>query len=68
MQNEMSGGRLATEALRLLNDPAARGKMRRELQDVARALAGVDDPIERAAGIVDEFLATGDRRQPSNRM
>jgi lipid-A-disaccharide synthase len=68
MQNEMSGGRLATEALRLLNDPAARGEMRRDLQEVARELAGVDDPIERAAGIVDEFLATGDRRQPSNRM
>jgi hypothetical protein len=58
MQNEMRGERLASEALRLLNDPVARNEMRRELQDVARRLAGFEDPMERAAGIVEEFLAT----------
>jgi lipid-A-disaccharide synthase len=58
MQNEMSGGRLASEALRLLNDPAARSEMRRELRTVARKLSGIEDPIERASGIVGEFLAT----------
>jgi lipid-A-disaccharide synthase len=59
MQNEMSGGRLAVEALRLLNDPAARSEMRRELRTVARKLSGIQDPIERAAGIAGEFVATG---------
>jgi lipid-A-disaccharide synthase len=58
IQNEMTGERLAAEALRLLNDPAARGEMRRELQNVGRALAGAESPIERAAGIVEQFLAT----------
>jgi lipid-A-disaccharide synthase len=58
MQNEMRGERLASEALRLLNDPVARNEMRRELQDVARRLAGFEDPMDRAAGIVEEFLAT----------
>jgi lipid-A-disaccharide synthase len=58
MQNEMRGGRLASEALRLLNDPAARSDMRRDLQRVAEALAGIEDPIQRAAGIVEQFLAT----------
>ena len=58
MQNEMKGGRLASEALRLLKDPAARGAMRRELHNVTRALASFEDPIERAAAIVEQFLAT----------
>ena len=31
MQDEMRGERLASEALKLLNDPAARSDMRREL-------------------------------------
>lgn len=56
MQNEMSGGRLASEALRLLNDPASRDRMRRELGSVAARLSGSEDPIARAAGIVGEFL------------
>jgi lipid-A-disaccharide synthase len=58
MQNEMRAERLASEALRLLNSPAAREEMRRELATVSRALAGLEDPIERAADMVDEILAT----------
>jgi lipid-A-disaccharide synthase len=58
IQNEMTGERLAAEALRLLNDSAARDEMRRELQNVARALGGGESPIERAAGIVEQFLGT----------
>ncbi len=58
MQNEMTGERLAAEALRLLNSPATREEMRRQLQAVGQALAGPEDPMERAAGIVDEILAT----------
>jgi len=56
MQNEMSGERLAAEALRLLSDPAARDRMRRDLKGVAARLSGAQDPMERAAGIVAEFL------------
>lgn len=65
MQNEMTGERLAAETLRLLSDPQARERMRRELAEVSRALAGPQDPMERAAGIVDEILATNRERQPS---
>lgn len=56
MQNEMSGERLASQALALLNDPAARSRMRQELREVAAALAPSGDPMERAAGIVEEVL------------
>ncbi len=65
MQNEMTGERLAAEALRLLNSPAERDEMRRQLQTVAQTLAGPEDPMERAADIVDEILATSQGRQPS---
>ncbi len=56
MQNEMSGERLASEALNLLNDPLARSRMRQELRRVAAVLAPSGDPMERAAGIVEEVL------------
>jgi lipid-A-disaccharide synthase len=56
MQNEMSGDRLAAEALRLLNDPAQRDEMRKGLARVAAALSGVGDPMDRAAGVVEEYL------------
>jgi lipid-A-disaccharide synthase len=65
MQNEMTGERLAAEALRLLDSHAAREEMQRQLEAVSRALAGPEDPIERAAGIVDEILGTNHGRQPS---
>ncbi len=57
MQNKVSGDRLASEAIRLLNDPAASGQMRRELRAVAGRLSTAQDPMERAAGAVEEFLA-----------
>ena len=65
MQNEMTGERLAAEALRLLNSPADREDMRRQLEAVGRALAGPENPTEKAAGIVDEILGTNRVRQPS---
>jgi lipid-A-disaccharide synthase len=58
MQNEMSGERLAAEALRLLDDPAARNRMRQELGGVAASLGSAEDPFQRAAGIIEEFLGT----------
>jgi lipid-A-disaccharide synthase len=56
MQNEMSGARLAAEAVRLLKDAPAREAMRRELAAVAARLATDADPMERAAGIVEDIL------------
>jgi lipid-A-disaccharide synthase len=57
MQNEMRGEILAAEALRLLLDPAARERMRRDLADVASMVSTPTDPLDRAAAIVyQEFL------------
>ena len=56
MQNEMRGERLAAEALRLLEDPGARERMRAGLSEVAARLSGVSDPMERAASIVKQLL------------
>jgi len=56
MQNEMSGARLAQEALRLMEDPAARERMRTDLAQVAARLAGESDPMERAAAVVRQVL------------
>jgi lipid-A-disaccharide synthase len=56
MQNEVRGERLAEEALKLLEDPAARTSMRRELGVVAATLSGGEDPIDTAARLVEPFL------------
>ena len=56
MQNEMTGPRLAQEALRLLESESARVAMKQELAEVARKLSSSVDPMERAAGIVKEFF------------
>jgi len=56
MQNEMRGERLAEEALGLLEDPAARDRMRRDLSEVAARLSGQADPMERAATLVQDLL------------
>jgi lipid-A-disaccharide synthase len=58
MQNEVSGERLAQEALRLMESPLARQRMRTELAQVAAALTGNSDPMERAADIVRQVLIT----------
>jgi lipid-A-disaccharide synthase len=59
MQNEMRGEQLAAEALRLLEDTAAREEMRRSLQEVVGRLSGDADPMERAALIVQQFMNHG---------
>ena len=56
MQREMTGERLASEAARLLDDEAYRGKMREELALVAAKLAGVGDAIARAADEVERVV------------
>ncbi len=56
MQSEMTGERLAREALRLLDDAPARRRMKQDLAEVAAKLSGDEDPMEKAAAAVQELL------------
>jgi lipid-A-disaccharide synthase len=56
MQSEMTGERLAAEALRLLGDYEALQRQRAGLAEVARRLSGQGDAIERAAAVVEELM------------
>jgi len=56
IQRQLSGQRLASEALRLLRDRHALDAMRLELAKVADSLAGPEDPLEVAATHVGHFL------------
>ncbi|MCX6620488.1 MAG: lipid-A-disaccharide synthase [Acidobacteria bacterium] len=56
IQDDMTGGRIAQEAERLLADAGARARMRAELAEVAAMLSGTGDAIERASELVDIFL------------
>jgi lipid-A-disaccharide synthase len=56
MQNEMTGGRLAAETARLLDDATERGKMKEDLARVATLLSGEGDAISRAADEVERVL------------
>jgi hypothetical protein len=49
----MTPERLAAETLELLDNPAARERMREDLAEVARRLGSFHDPIERAADEVE---------------
>lgn len=61
MQEQMTGERIASEALRLLEDPGARHRMKEDLAGVAASLASDRDPMERAADAVEEFLKGNER-------
>jgi lipid-A-disaccharide synthase len=56
MQNNMTGAALADAAKRLLGDGTALEQMRAELKSVASHLATREDPMDRAAEIVAEFV------------
>jgi len=63
IQDDMTAERLTREALRLLGDDSARKSMRDELSAVAQKLSGPENPLERAAGLVEECLAgAGEKR------
>lgn len=49
IQSEMTGKRIAAEAIRLMEDDAARAAMRADLAEVAAKLASDRDPMETAA-------------------
>jgi len=58
MQSQMTGGRIAAEALRLLRDPDERKRMLAGLEEVRRRLAdaGPGEAPRRAAAIVQDIL------------
>jgi len=57
IQADMTGERIANEALRLLGDAGARGKMKADLAEVAAKLSSARDPMERAADCIEQVLA-----------
>ena len=56
IQAEMTGDRIAREAERLLNDPAAMAEMKAGLAEVREKLSGGGDAPKRAAAIIQEIL------------
>ncbi len=56
MQTAMTGERLASEALHLLQDSGAREQMRRDLTEVARRLSSEGRPMEKAAALVEQLV------------
>ena len=54
MQNDCTASKLASEALRILDDGPARSEMVRGLAEVAAKLQGTDDPLESAARHIRE--------------
>jgi lipid-A-disaccharide synthase len=58
IQDDLTAASLADAAIALLSDDSARERMRGELHIVAQTLSGTGDPMERAAGLVEERLAS----------
>jgi lipid-A-disaccharide synthase len=58
IQKDMSAEAIATEAVRLLEDQTARDAMRLALVEVAAKLASPADPMETAAGWIEQVLAS----------
>jgi len=56
IQDQMTGERIADEALRLLNSENARRKMKADLETVKQKLSSQRDPMEVAAACIDQVL------------
>ena len=56
MQSQMTGERLAANALWLLRDQDARAQMRADLAEVTRRLSGEGSAMAKAAGLVEELM------------
>jgi lipid-A-disaccharide synthase len=57
MQSHFTGARLAAEAGKLLGDPAARDRMRRELlAEVAGPLSAGRNAIQKAGDVIEELM------------
>jgi len=57
IQRDMTGERIAAEALRLLSDDGARRTMQVDLEAVKRKLSSESDPMEMAAECIERVLA-----------
>jgi lipid-A-disaccharide synthase len=56
IQNQMTGDRLAAEASRLLRDPSARARMRRDLAEVAARLSSAGDAMQKAGALIQDLM------------
>ena len=56
IQSDMTGERIAAEALRLLEDEGARRKMKADLEEVKQKLSSERDPMEVAAECIEAVL------------
>lgn len=56
LQGDMTGARIALEALRLLDSPELRGRMKDDLRQVSEQLSAGGDPMEAAASVVEACL------------
>jgi len=56
IQGDMTPAAIAAEAIRLLDDAGARERMRAGLQEVAARLTSARDPMETAAGLIEQVL------------
>jgi lipid-A-disaccharide synthase len=56
IQGDMTGERIAAEAVRLLDDGAAMDAMRAGLKEVAVKLASAEDPMKTAAGCIEKVV------------
>ena len=56
MQSQMTGERLAAEALGLLRDDAARARMRADFAEVRAKLSGFGQPMARASSIIQDLM------------
>ena len=56
MQSQMTGERLAAEALELLRDDAARARMRADFAEVRAKLSGFGQPMTRASAIIQDLM------------
>jgi lipid-A-disaccharide synthase len=59
IQGEMTGERIAAEAIRLLDDETATGAMRAALKEVAAKLASAGDPMEMASHWIERVGREG---------
>ena len=61
--DDMTGERIAAEAMRLLGDEGARLKMKADLDDVRRRLSGERNPMDVAAECIERVLVENGIKQ-----
>jgi lipid-A-disaccharide synthase len=64
IQGEMTGDRIAAEAIRLLDDETAREEMRAGLAEVKAKLASGGDPMEKAAEWIEKVFSESKQTVP----